>query len=127
MFEEYKSLDHDGNMFTVEQRSKLYGDCSKVIAEMSDVFLIFSRSIFFNPEMTEQYSSSRTKYVNYFTQIMQNIDIFLQEDQLMCTKTGFTQVPVPGYLLNYYELEQNDAGCINKAADTDATTAEKEV
>ena len=76
--------------------------------------------------MMEQYSSSRTKYVNYFTQIMQNIDIFLQEDQLMCTKTGFTQVPVQGYLPKY-KLEQNDAGCINKARDTDATTAEKKM
>ena len=127
MFQEYSNLEHDGNMLTAEQRSKLYGDCSKVIAEMSDAFLIFSRSIFFNPEMTEQYNNSRTKYVNYFTQIVQNIDIFLQEDQLMQTKAGFTHVPIPGYLPNHYELEQNDVDRINKAASTDAATAEKEM
>ena len=45
----------------------------------------------------------------------------------MCTKAGFTQVPVPGYLPNHYELEQNDVDCINKAANTDAATAEKEM
>ena len=44
MFQEYSNLDHDGNMLTAEQRSKLYGDHSKVIAEMSDAFQIFSRS-----------------------------------------------------------------------------------
>ena len=67
MFQEYSNLEHDGNMLTAEQGSKLYGDHSKVIAEMSDAFQIFSRSIFFNPEMTEQYNNSRTKYINYFT------------------------------------------------------------
>ena len=45
----------------------------------------------------------------------------------MCTKAGFTQVPVPGYLPNHYELEQNDVDCVNKAASTDAATAEKEM
>ena len=63
---------------------------------MTDAFYIFSRSIFFNPEMAEQYNHSHDKYINYFTQIVQNIDIFLQEDQLMHTKAGFSLVPVPG-------------------------------
>ena len=47
----------------------------------------------------------------------------------MHTKAGFTQVPVPGYLPNHYELEQNDVDHINKAntANTDAATAEKEM
>ena len=45
----------------------------------------------------------------------------------MCTKAGFTQVPVPCYLPNHYELEQNDVDCIKKAASTDAATAEKEM
>ena len=60
-----------------------------MIAEMADAFYIFSRSIFFNPEMAEQYSHSHDKYINYFMQIVQNIDIFLQEDQLMHTKAVF--------------------------------------
>ena len=38
--------------------------------------------------MAEQYNLSRDKYINYFTQIVQNIDIFLQ-DQFMRTKAGF--------------------------------------
>ena len=80
-----------------------------MIAEMADTFYIFSRSIFFKPEMAEQYNHSRDKYLNYFMQIVQNIDIFLQEDQLMHTKAGFSQVPVPGYLPSSYDLEQTDA------------------
>ena len=89
LFQEYKNIEHNGNMLTAEQRTKMYKDRSKVIAEMADTFYIFSRSIFFNPEMAEQYNHSCDKYINYFTQIVQNIDIFLQEDQLMHTKAGF--------------------------------------
>ena len=33
-------------MLTAEQRTKMYEDRSKVIAEMADAFYIFSRSIF---------------------------------------------------------------------------------
>ena len=54
LFQKYKNIEHDGKMFTAEQRTKMYGDRSKVIAEMADTFYIFSRSIFFNPEMAEQ-------------------------------------------------------------------------
>ena len=89
LFEEYKHVEHDGNMLTTDQRPRVYADRSKVIAEMAEAFYIFSRSIFFNPEMAEQYNLSCDKYINYFTQIVQNIDIFLQEDQLMHTKAGF--------------------------------------
>ena len=69
LFQEYKNIEHDGNMLTVEQRTKMYKDRSKVIAEMVDI-LYFSRSIFFNPEMVEQYNHSHDKYINYFTQIV---------------------------------------------------------
>ena len=89
LFQEYKNIEHDGDMLMAEQRTKMYEDRSKVIAEMADAFYIFSRSIFFNPEMVEQYNHSCGKYINYFMQIVQNIDIFLQEDQLMHTKAGF--------------------------------------
>ena len=34
-------------MLTAEQRTTMYEDRSKVIAEMADTFYIFSRSIFF--------------------------------------------------------------------------------
>ena len=80
MFQEYKNIEHNGNMLMADQRTKMYEDRSEVIAEMADAFYIFSRSILFNPEMEEQYNHSHDKYINYFTQIVQNIDIFLQED-----------------------------------------------
>ena len=86
----------------------VYEDRSKVIAEMADAFYIFSGSIFFNLEMAEQYNLSCDKYINYFTQIVCNIDIFLQEDQLMHTKVGFSLVPVPCYLPNSNDLEQTN-------------------
>ena len=103
-------------MLTADQRTRVYEDRSKVIAEMAEAFCIFSRSIFFNPEMTDQYNLSRDKYINYFSQIVQNIDIFLQEDQLMCTKAGFSLVPVPGYLPNGNDLEQKNADQITQTA-----------
>ena len=96
-------------MLTSDQRTKVYEDRSKVIAEMTEAFYIFSRSIFFNPEMAEQYNLSHDKYSNYFSQIVWNINIFLQEDQLMHTKVGFSLVPVPGYLPNSNDLEQINA------------------
>ena len=70
LFQEYKNIEHDGNMLTAEQRTKMYEDRSKVIAEMADAFYIFSRSIFFNPEMAEQYNHSHDKYINYFMHIV---------------------------------------------------------
>ena len=116
LFQEYKNVEHDGNMLTADQRTKVYEDRSKVIAEMAEPFYIFSRSIFFNPEMADQYNLSHDKYINYFSQIVWNIDIFLQEDQLMCTKAGFSLVPVPGYLPNSNDLEQRNADQITQTA-----------
>ena len=45
-------------MLTADQRTKVYEDRFKVIAEMAESFYIFSRSIFFNPEMADQYNLS---------------------------------------------------------------------
>ena len=70
LFQEYKNIEHNGNMLTAEQRATMYKDRSKVIVEMTDTLYIFSRSIFFNPEMAEQYNHSRDKYINYFMQIV---------------------------------------------------------
>ena len=114
-------------MLMAEQRTKMYGDRSKVIAEMADTFYIFSRSIFFNPEMAEQYNHSCDKYINYFIQIVSNIDIFLQEDQLMHTKAGFSQVPVPGYLPSSYNLEQTDTDQIIQMVNEEVTSINKEM
>ena len=70
LFQEYKNVEHDGNMLTADQRTRVYEDRPKVIAEMAKAFYIFSMSIFFNPEMAEQYNLSRNKYINYFSQIV---------------------------------------------------------
>ena len=42
LFQEYKNVEHDGNMLTAEQRTKVYDNRSKVIAEMANAFYIFS-------------------------------------------------------------------------------------
>ena len=52
LFQEYKNVEHDSNMLTADQRTKVYEDRSKVIAEMAKAFYIFSRSIFFNPDFS---------------------------------------------------------------------------
>ena len=127
LFQDYKNVEHDGNMLTADQRTRVYEDRSKVIAEMADAFYIFSRSIFFNPEMAEQYNHSRVKYINYFTQIVCNIDIFLQEDQLMHTKVGFSLVPVPGCLPNSNDLEQTNTDQIIQTANEEVTLTNREM
>ena len=127
LFQEYKNVEHDGNMLTADQRTKVYEDRFKVIAEMAESFYIFSRSIFFNPEMVDQYTLSRDKYFHYFQQIVWNIDIFLQEDQLMCTKAGFSLVPVPGYLPNSNDLEQRNADQISQTACHEVNTITREM
>ena len=127
LFQEYKNVEHNSNMLTADQRTKVYEERSKVIAEMAKAFYIFSRSIFFNPEMAEQYNLSHNKYTNYFSQIVRNIDIFLQEDQLMCTKAGFSLVPVPGYLPNSNDLEQKNTDQIIQTASDEVTTISREM
>ena len=77
--------------------------------------------------MAEQYNHSRDKYINYFTQIVQNNDIFLQEDQLMHTKAGFSLVPVPGYLPNSNDLEQTNADQIIQTANEEVTSTNREM
>ena len=41
LFQEYKNVEHDGNMLTADQRTRVYQDRSKVIAEMANAFYIF--------------------------------------------------------------------------------------
>ena len=54
LFQEYKNVEHDGNMLTADQRTKVYEDRSKVITEMAEAFYIFSRRIF----CTQRWQSS---------------------------------------------------------------------
>ena len=50
LFQEYKSIEHDSNMLTADQRTRVYEDRSKVIAEMADVFYIFFQEYIFQPK-----------------------------------------------------------------------------
>ena len=114
-------------MLTAERRSQLYWDHVRVIAEMADAYNVFSRSLFFHPEMIDQYKTNRTKYVTYFTNIVRHMDVYFQEDQLTHTKLGFPLVPVPTYLPSNYELEQNDVCCIENAVHMETREVEHEM
>ena len=80
-------------MLMPEERSGLYNDHTKVILEMAESYNVFSRCIYFNLEMTEKYQDNTDRYIKYYTNIVRQIDIYLQEDQLMSTKQGFPLVP----------------------------------
>ena len=107
-FDSLKELQYNGNMLTPKERSELYKDHTIVILEMAEAYNVFSRCIYFNPEMSEKYQSNINKYIRYYTNIIRQIDIFLQEDQLKHTNLGFPLVPAPSYLPNMYELGHSD-------------------
>ena len=77
--------------------------------------------------MAEQYKTHRDKYVTYFTNIIRNVDVYLQEDQLAHTRQSLLLVTVPTYLPNNYELEQNDAQHIERAVQAETKEAEHEM
>ena len=85
-----KELQYNGNMLTPKERSELYKDHTKVILEMAEAYNVFSRCIYFNPEMSGKYQCNIDRYIGYYTDIIRGIDIFLQEDQLMHTRLGFS-------------------------------------
>ena len=45
----------------------------------------------------------------------------------MCTKAGFSQVPVPGYLPSSYDLEQTNADQIIQTANEEIASTDKEM
>ena len=126
-FDSLKELWYDGNMLTPEKRSELYNDCTKVILEKAEEYNLFSRCIYFNPEMSEKYQSNINRYISYYTNIIRQIDIFLQEDQLKCTKLGFPLVPAPSYLPNMYELGHSDIRKIDDISSTEVKRVENEM
>ena len=126
-FDSLKELLYDGNILTPEERSGLYNDHTKVILEMAEAYNIFSRCMYFNPEMSEKYQSNTNRYIRYFTNIIRQIDMFLQEDQLMCTKLGFPLIPAPSYLPNMYELGHSDVRKIDDTASTKVKRVENEM
>ena len=126
-FDSLKQLQYNGNMLTHEERSGLYWDHTKVIVEMSDAFKVFSRCMYFNPEMSDKYQSNIKWYTRYYSDLVRCIDIYLQEDQLTCTKLGFPLVPVPSYLPNMHGLECRDVRNIKNTAFTEVRWVESEM
>ena len=122
-----KELQYDSNMLTPKGRSELYNDHTKVILRIAEVYNVFSRCIYFNPEITEKYQSNINWYIRYYTNIIRQIDIFLQEDQLKQTKLGFPLVPTPSYLPNMYELGHSDVRKIDDIASAEVKWVENEM
>ena len=58
---------------------------------------------------------------------MRHIYNYFQEDQLIHTRLAFPLVPVPTYLPNNYELEENDVHCIENTVYTETREAEHEM
>ena len=114
-------------MLTPEERSELYKDHTTVILEMAEVYNVFSRCIYFNLEMSEKYQSNIDRYIRYYTNLIRQIDIFLQEDQLMHMKLGFPLVPAPSYLPNMYELGHSNVRKIDDTASTEIRRVENEM
>ena len=77
--------------------------------------MFFGRCMYFNPEMTNTYQNNN-KYMGYFTSVIRNIGVYLQEDQLMRRKSSFPLVPVPTYLPTSKELTQSSVCHIKGAA-----------
>ena len=126
-FDSLKELQYDGNILTSKEGSGLYNDCTKVILEMAESYNIFSRCIYFNLEMTEKYQNNTNRYIKYYTNIIRQIDIFLQEDQLIHTKQGFLLVLVLSYLPNMYELGHSDVRQIDDRASTEVRRVENKM
>ena len=126
-FDSLKELQYDGNILTSKERSGLYNDWIKVILEMAESYNVFSRCIYFNLEMTEKYQNNTDRYTKYYTNIIRQIDIYLQEDQLKCTKQGLPLVPAPSYLPNMYELGHSDVRQIDNRTSTEVRRVENEM
>ena len=114
-FNRLRDMKYEGKVLTSERRTELYWDRAKVIIEMLDSLHVCGRCMYFNPEMTNTYQNNVNKYMDYFTSVIRNIDVYLQEDQLMRTKSGFPLVPVPAYLPTSKELTQSSVCCIKDA------------
>ena len=69
-FDSLKELQCNGNMLTPKERSGLYQDCTKVLLEMAEAYNVFSRCIYFNPEMSDKYQSNIDRYIRYYTNII---------------------------------------------------------
>ena len=94
---------------------------------MAESHNICSRCIYFNPEMTEKYQNNTDRYTKFYTDIIRQIDIYLQEDQLKHTKQGLPLVPAPSYLPNMYELGHCDVRQIDNRASAEVRRVENKM
>ena len=79
-FDGLKQLRYNGNMLTSEERSGIYWDHTKIVVEMADAYHVFARCLYFSPEMSDKYKENIEQYTKYYTDVICNIDIYLQED-----------------------------------------------
>ena len=114
-------------MLTADQRTRVYEDRSKIIAEMAEAFYIFPGAYSSTQRWQSSIISAAISTSIIFHRLCENIDIFLQEDQLMCTKVGFSLVPVPGYLPNSNDLEQINTNQIIQTASDEVNSISKEM
>ena len=77
--------------------------------------------------MTKKYQNNTDRYIKYYTDIIRQIDIYLQEDQLMHTKQGLSLVPAPSYLPNMYKLGHSNVRQIDDRASTKIRRVENEM
>ena len=77
--------------------------------------------------MTEKYQNNTDRYTKYYTNIIRQIDIYLQEDQLKHTKQGLPLVPAHSYLPNMYELGHSDVRQIDNRASTKVRRVENKM
>ena len=77
--------------------------------------------------MREKYQNNTNRYIKYYTNIIRQIDIYLQEDQLKHTKLCFPLVPALSYLPNMYELGHSGVRQIDGRASTKVRRVENEM
>ena len=84
-FDSLKQLEYDGNMLTPEERSGIYWDHTKVIAEMADATMCFLGVSISTQRCQTSTKATLNSTIDTILKIIHHIDIFLQEDQLMHT------------------------------------------
>ena len=61
-FNRLRDMKYEGNMLTSKRRSALYWERVKVIIEMVDSHHVFTRCMYFNPEMSDTYKNNIDRY-----------------------------------------------------------------
>ena len=91
-------MAHDGQVFSMEQRTNLYFDCIEVINNLIESFQMYSRHILNNPLSASKYRTKQAEQASYYEGIIKNIDVVHQMDQVHRIREGLPQVPSPRYV-----------------------------